>query len=124
MGMGVDIVELDRVKSIQKKFPGRFEQKILSPEELSGFRQPSVAYLASRFAAKEAGVKALGTGFSQGITMHHLKIVKSQAGGTSLFFSGPARARFDSLGADKVHLSLTHGRDSAVAVVILERDEF
>ena len=121
VGLGVDVVELDRVQAAHKKFARRFERRILTLEEASVMPSNPVAFLASRFAAKEAAVKALGTGFSSGITLHHIQIQKDPSGQVHVCFTGPARARFEALGAHRAHLSLSHGRNTAVAVVVLER---
>jgi len=121
VGLGIDVVELDRVKTAYEKFRIRFVSRILTQREAQLLPESPVAYLASRFAAKEAGVKALGTGFSQGITLKHLEIARGKSGPVRLIFTGPARDRFEFLGGRRVHLSISHGRDTAVAVVILER---
>lgn len=121
VGLGIDVVELDRVKSAYENFGHRFVSRILTQREVQLLPENPVAYLASRFAVKEAGVKALGTGFSQGITLKHLEVAKDRKGPVQLIFSGPARSRFEFLGGRKIHLSLSHGRDTAVAVVVLER---
>ncbi len=120
IGTGVDLIELDRIKAIYKKFGNRFSARILTPGELIRIPPNPVSYLASRFAAKEAGVKALGTGFALGITLQHLEILQDDLGRPELFFSGPASSRALELGVQKIHLSISHGRDIAVAVVILE----
>ncbi len=120
IGVGLDLVELYRVETIYKKFGNRFCKKILTPNELAKMPLNPVAYLASRFAAKEAGVKALGTGFSLGITFQHLEITHNDMGKPGLLIYGPADLRAVAMGAQKIHLSISHGRDAAVAVVILE----
>ncbi len=123
IGIGLDLVELRRIEAICRKYGKRFFGKLLTPKELSRVPPDCVPYLASRFAAKEAGVKALGTGFSQGITLQHLEIVKDSAGRPELFFSGPALSRSVEIGVKKIHLSISHGRDTAAAVVILENTD-
>lgn len=123
IGIGLDLVELRRIEAIYRKYGKRFYGKLLTAEELSRLPSDSVPYLASRFAAKEAGVKALGTGFSQGITLQHLKILNNSAGRPELFFSGPALTRAVKMNVEKIHLSISHGRDTAAAVVILENSD-
>lgn len=76
--------------------------------------------VAARFAAKEAAVKALGTGFAHGIGMHDIEIFSLPTGQPEVRFSGPAAQRMAQLGAARAHISLTHSRDTAAAVVILE----
>ncbi len=120
VGVGLDLVELDRIEAIYKRFGTRFTKKILTPKELTGHSTLPVVHLASRFAAKEAGVKALGTGFALGITLQHLEIVNNSSGRPQLLFSGPARSRAMQMGVHRTHLSISHGQRNAVAVVILE----
>lgn len=121
LGLGIDVVELARIGSALERFGTRFLEKILTPEELRNLPSGrSVPFAAARFAAKEAAVKALGTGFAQGISPQHISLRNLPAGQPTLLFHGPAAARADALGARRVHVSLTHGRDTAAAVVILE----
>ena len=123
VGLGIDIVELDRIHKALQRFGGRFSRRILTRAELDampGSGQARTNFLAARFAAKEAGVKALGTGMSGGITWHHLEVRPLTSGKPEILLYGPARSMADSLGARIAHISLTHGRDTAAAVVILE----
>lgn len=120
IGLGLDLVEKDRIAAIYNRYGLKFARKILTSHELERLPDNPLDYLASRFSAKEAGVKALGTGFSQGITLNHLEIVNNSQGKPELSFSGPAKERALKMGVDKIHLTLSHGRDTAAAVVILE----
>lgn len=120
VGLGLDLVELARIERILERFGASFTDKILTPTERQGLPLQAAAYVAARFAAKEAAVKALGTGFSQGIGMQHIEVQKEASGRPILVLHGPAAARCAALGATRLHLSLTHGRDTAAAVVILE----
>lgn len=120
VGLGLDVVELSRITRLLDRFGAAFTRKILSPAECDGLPPQAAAYVAARFAAKEAAVKALGTGFSQGIGLQHIEVQKLPSGQPLLLLSGPAAARCAALGATRIHLSLTHGRETAAAVVILE----
>lgn len=120
VGLGLDVVELTRIKRILERFGSSFTDKILTPAERLALPPQPIAYVAARFAAKEAAVKALGTGFSQGIAMQHIEVQKKDSGQPVLMLYGPAAAQCAALGATRLHLSLTHGRDTAAAVVILE----
>ncbi len=123
VGLGLDVVELDRIRRIWERFGETFSQRILTETEQTRLHVGSpVPYLASRFAAKEAAVKALGTGFRRGITFQQIEVRSHPSGQPVLTFSGAAQDTAAKLGAHRVHLSLTHGRDTAAAVVILERD--
>ena len=78
------------------------------------------AFVAGRFAAKEAAVKALGTGFAEGVSMRDVEVLRLPSGRPELRFSGAAARRAEELGVKAVHVSLTHERDVAGAVVVLE----
>ena len=120
VGLGLDVVELDRISRSLDRFGDRFLKKILTDTERASLPQNPVPYLSARFAAKEAGVKALGTGFSGGITLHDLEVFSLDSGKPGLRFLHAADTRSLELGVTDIHLSITHGRDIASAVVILE----
>ena len=122
VGIGIDVVEVARVEAMWSKYGMRFASRILAQEELTTFPAAAASYLASRFAAKEAAVKALGTGFAQGITMKQIAVVSGARGAPELAFYGTALERSNELGAARTHLSLSHERSTAVAVVILEKE--
>ena len=122
VGLGTDIVDMERIEKIAERFGERFAGHILHPEELEQWREsPHPTFLAGRFAAKEALVKALGTGFSQGIVMSDILIHKGVDGEPVAQLSGAALQRLQALGGDSIHVSISHDRHSAMAVVILER---
>lgn len=121
VGLGIDITELDRIKRSLEKFGERFTEKILTSteHELMPPQNP-VPYVAARFAAKEAAVKALGTGFAEGVTFKCVEITRHESGAPQLNFHGKALERSREMGVKGVHISITHGRDNAAAVVVLE----
>ena len=125
VGMGTDIVEVERISAGLERFGPRYAAKILSPAELAllapGGGLPPAVRLAGRFAAKEAAVKALGTGFSAGIGLHDVEILADAGGRPLLSFAGRALMRLQQLGARSLHGSISHERHYAVAVVILEK---
>lgn len=125
VGMGTDIVEVERISAGLERFGPRYAAKILSPAELAllapGGGLPLAVRLAGRFAAKEAAVKALGTGFSAGIGLHDVEILADAGGRPLLSFAGRALMRLQQLGARSLHVSISHERHYAVAVVILEK---
>lgn len=121
VGLGIDLTELERIGRAHERFGRRFLEKFLAPGELAALpAAPPLFQLAGRFAAKEAAAKALGTGFSGGITPAQVEVVHTPAGTPGLLFHGAARERAELLGARKAHLSLSHERSHAVAVVVLE----
>lgn len=120
VGLGVDIVELARIEKSLARFGRRFAEKILGPEELAAMPSLTVSYIAGRFAAKEAAVKALGTGFSQGIGPTLVEAVATSGGKPQLRLHGAALQRARDMGVTSSHVSISHDRSSAVAVVVLE----
>lgn len=120
IGVGIDIAELDRIARSYERFGGKFCARILTAAESSAMPGNAVPFLASRFAAKEAASKALGTGFSEGVTFQDIEVRSDALGKPTIHFHNAAQARFSELGAARAHLSISHGRDNAVAVVILE----
>ncbi len=120
IGLGTDLVEIDRIASSMQRFGNRFLTKILTPQERASLTNPSPTHVAGRFAAKEACVKALGTGFSQGIGFGHIDIISLESGQPTITLNGSALKRSLALHVHAIHLSITHGRNIASAVVILE----
>jgi holo-[acyl-carrier protein] synthase len=120
IGLGTDIVELARIETIFNKFGHHFVKKILSSAEIAALPIRPAAYLAGRFAAKEAAVKALGTGFSGGIGPRDIEIACNAQGTPCLRFFNQADARARALGVTRSFLSISHERSVAVAVVVLE----
>ena len=101
----------------------RFLARILTDAERAALpEEPKrrLAYVAGRWAAKEAAVKALGTGFSAGIGFHDVEIVPLPGGRPELRFHGKAQEAAETLGVHTTHISLSHERDMAGAMVILE----
>ncbi len=122
IGLGTDIVDMERVQRIAERFGERFACHVLHPEELEGWREsPHTTFLAGRFAAKEALVKALGTGFSQGVRLDNILVRKGPDGAPSMELFGKADEIRRELGVSSVHVSISHDRHSAMAVVILEK---
>ena len=124
IGLGTDIVELERIEKAAARFGERFAARILHPEELELWRKtPQTTFLAGRFAAKEALVKALGTGVAEGIFLTDILVRKGKNGRPTAHLFGAALERLKALGGDRVHVSISHDRHIAKAVVILERTE-
>lgn len=120
IGLGTDIAELARIKASYDRFGERLLQKILTDEEQKNLSKSPIAYIAGRFAAKEAAVKALGTGFSQGIGLLDVEVLRSPTGQPQLLLHGAARQRAEAMGMRTAHISISHDRNAAVAVVVLE----
>lgn len=121
-GVGTDLIEISRIERVLKRFGERFAQRILCEPELRrfrGHRQP-VAYLAKRFAAKEAFTKALGTGIHAPANWHGVWVVNLRSGRPVLEFSPALKTFLEQRRIQGAHLSLTDERDMAAATVILE----
>ncbi len=121
-GIGCDIVEIERIEHALERFGDRFMQKILSAREQAELHGRAAAYLASRFAAKEAAVKALGTGFRNGIQMPQIEITNNALGAPCLTFLGEAQRYAQSKYVSQAFVSLSHERHAAVAFVVLEAE--
>ncbi len=123
-GIGTDLIEIGRVEKVLKRFGERFAQRILCEPELKRFRahRKPVAYLAKRFAAKEAFTKALGTGIHAPANWHGVWVVNLKSGKPVLEFSPELKLLLEKRKISGAHLSLTDERDMAAATVILECD--
>lgn len=120
-GLGIDLVELERIKVLLKRKP-RFPQRILTEEERSIYHALSerrqVEFLAGRFAAKEALAKALGTGVGGRFSWQDVSILKEENGAPRLVW----HKRPSAIGRDDViHLSLSHSHRYALAQVVVEK---
>jgi holo-[acyl-carrier protein] synthase len=122
VGTGVDITEVQRIQRALDRFGERFLKRVFTPEEIrycTG-RPNGAERLAARFAAKEAGMKAIGTGLRGGVTWKDVEVVRQRGQRPYLQFHGRAAEFAAALGCRRTHLSLSHTRDQAIAHVILE----
>lgn len=124
-GIGTDIVRVARVQQDLERFGERFAARILTDKELAEFQdvKDRAHFLAKRFAAKEAAVKALGTGFTQGIHWREIGVGHDGRGKPLLELSGRALEFAQAHGIAAVHVSLADETDHAVAFVTLETRE-
>jgi holo-[acyl-carrier protein] synthase len=123
VGTGIDIAEVDRIAASLERFGRRFTDRIFTPDEIRYCESKAnkAERYAARFAAKEAGMKAIGTGWSQGVRWRDIEVRRMPGGRPTVAFHGRAGEFFTRLGAQRAHLSLTHTRGVAMAVVILEQ---
>ncbi len=123
-GIGVDMVNIDRIKKLHHKYGKRFVTKILNSSELELFQQTNDQdrFLANRFAGKEAATKALGTGFSQGITWKDFGVSNKPSGQPELILSNKLEKLFIAKGITSSHISLTDEQPWSMAFVILEKN--
>ena len=122
LGMGIDVVEVERLDQALQRHGERLERRVFTDGELLVCRKRGdrIQALAARFAAKEACLKALGTGWAGGLAFRQIEVVRAATGAPRLQLHGPAAERAASLGVRRSHLSLTHQPGVAAAVVLLE----
>ena len=120
-GIGTDIVHVNRMHENLDKYGDKFARRILTESEFNEFKekQNQAAFLAKRFAAKEATAKAMGTGFSGGLSLHHIGVEHDDAGKPILAFLDVAEKFVKEKKIKQTHLSLADERDYAVAFVTL-----
>lgn len=124
VGTGVDITEVGRIEAAVKRFGDRFLTRVFTPAEVRYcMDKPNAAErLAARFAAKEAGMKAIGTGLRHGVTWQDVEVLRLPGHRPVLQFHGNAAEFAARLGCKRTHLSLSHTAEQAIAHVILEGD--
>lgn len=123
VGIGTDLVELDRIEASVKKHGHKLAEKILSDSELKDYHmnlQP-IQFLASRFAAKEAVAKALGTGFREGLYLRHIMLDHNELGEPQLRYQGKAAELAQARGVTKSFITISHEKHMALAFVVLEK---
>ncbi len=119
-GVGVDIVEVERLKQTVEKYGESFLQKVFTPKELTYSRsKPDVhQHLAARFAAKEAFSKAFATGWSGEFRWRDVEVSNDPLGKPSIVVRGEMKKK---LGASQIHVSISHSDHAVVAVVLIEK---
>jgi holo-[acyl-carrier protein] synthase len=122
VGTGVDIAEVGRIKAAVERFGERFLRRVFTPAEVRYCmgKVNAAERFAARFAAKEAGMKAIGTGLRHGITWQDVEVLRMPGQRPVLKFSGKAAEFAERLGCKRTHLSLSHTKEQAIAHVILE----
>lgn len=124
LSIGIDITEVYRIRETMKRTP-RFAVRVFTEQERAYCESKGVAApqsYAGRFAAKEAFLKALKTGWRGKITWHDIEVISDDDGVPTLNITGEAKRILKKHGADRVHLSISHTTDHAIAQVILEKD--
>jgi len=122
LGLGTDLIETRRVKESVDRFGARFLERIFTAGEIAYCtrKKNAAESFAARFAAKEAGAKALGTGISRGVSWREFEVKREASGRPSLHLSGRAAELAEAMGVKRVQLSLTHSQEFALAVVVVE----
>ena len=123
LGVGTDLVEVSRIQRSVERFPQRFAQRILTAEELQEWSEhpDPVNYLAKAFAAKEAAVKALGTGIAQGVRFQDFRLYRQASGAPAFVLSGQAAALCAGHPAAEILISLSDDAGLVQAFAVLTR---
>ena len=123
LGLGTDLIEIERIQTSIDQFGDRFLNRIFTESEIAYClrkKRHSAESFAARFAAKEAGAKALGTGISRGVSWKEIEVRRQPGERPTLHLTGRAAERARSMGVGNIQLSLTHSREVAMAVVSVE----
>lgn len=123
-GVGIDLVDNDRMEKIIKKWGLKFLGRIFSEGEIAycGRHVQSSIHYGARFAAKESFLKALGIGLGEGVRLNDIEVVNDEKGKPELVLGGEAKEQIRKRKINKIHLSLTHTKQYASAVVLLEKE--
>jgi holo-[acyl-carrier protein] synthase len=123
VAIGIDIIEVARIREVLLRTP-RFRERVFTPAErkyCDSRGAVAAQHYAARFAAKEAALKALQTGWRGGISWQDVEIASRDSGAPYLIFYHRVRELFESSGATEAHLSMAHTSEHAIAEVVLER---
>ena len=121
-GIGVDLVNAKRIQLLYQKYGDRFPKRILDVDEMQLFENSKnkERYLCNAFAGKEAAVKALGTGFSQGVHWKDFGLSRKSSGQPQLHYTKKIKEKFNSLGISSSHISISDEDPWSIAMVVLE----
>ncbi len=123
-GIGIDLVENERIEKIIKKWGDKFLSRVFSDKEVEYCNRHVQAPLhyAARFAAKESFLKAMGIGLGMGVKLREIEVARNSKGKPDLVLCGEAKVQIEKRKIAKVHLSLTHTKKYATAFVVLEKN--
>src|SRR5713226_4619296 len=123
-GIGVELALISRLREVVQRWDERFLRRVFTDEEIAYCRRrrDPIPHLAARFAAKEATLKALGTGLSMGVNWRELEVRRERGQAPTMVLTGRSEAIARAKGASRVLLSLTHDGDYAMAQAMLVRD--
>src|ERR1700751_989644 len=124
VGTGIDITEVPRIAATISRFGERFLHRVFTKGEIlyCDSKANRAERYAARFAAKEAAMKAIGTGWNHGVTWRDVEVRRTPGSRPTMEFHNKAGEFFRKLGAARAHLSITHTKESAMAQVILESE--
>lgn len=123
-GIGVDLAQISRLRRVVERWSDRFLRRVFTEAEIAYCRQrrDPIPHLAARFAAKEATLKALGTGLSMGVNWRELEVRRERGQAPTMVLTGRSESIARAKGASRVLLSLTHDGDYAMAQAMLVGD--
>ena len=121
LSTGVDFTEIERVAGVLDRYGDRFLRRVFTPGEIA-YCRGRAPNLAARFAAKEAVMKCLGTGF-RGVGWRDVEVVRAPSGAPSARLHGRARRRAERLGVTEIAISLSHSREYAMVVAVASRPD-
>ena len=121
IGVGTDIIEVNRIEKLLSK-QKKFKERIFTPGEIAycEHKVNSAQNYAARFAVKEAFLKAIGTGWREGVAFKEIEVVNNEKGKPELVLSGNAKQITDEMGVTNIQVSISHLKDLAIGFVILE----
>ena len=121
-GIGIDVAEVDRIREAIERHGRRFIERIYTPAEIAYVERKANRFerYAARFAAKEAGMKAIGTGWKRGVRWQDFEVTNLPSGRPTMHFHGVAGRIAADLGIRNVAISITHTASEGVAIVIVE----
>jgi holo-[acyl-carrier protein] synthase len=122
IGLGTDLIEIERIERSLARFGDAFLARVYTPGEIAycTAKKNAAESFAARFAAKEAGAKALGTGISRGVSWREFEVRRQPGQRPELHLSGRAAQIAAGLGVRRLSLSLSHSRELSIAVVVAE----
>ncbi len=122
-GIGTDLVEVNRIERILKRWGERFTARVYSHNEINYCENracPAMHY-AARFAAKESFLKSLGIGLGMGVKLKDIEVINNPQGSPQFRIHERVKSILDKVGVSSIHVSMTHTRDHAQAIVVLEK---
>ncbi len=122
-GIGIDLVENDRINKIISKWGDKFLCRVFSEREIAYCGRHAQAHIhySARFAVKESFLKAIGIGLGRGVKLKEIEVVNEESGKPNLVLYGGAQEHTIQAGIEKIHLSITHTKNYASAIVLLEK---
>jgi holo-[acyl-carrier protein] synthase len=122
-GIGIDLVENDRMNKIIQKWGDKFLCRVFSESEVAycGHHAQAHIHYSARFAVKESFLKAIGIGLGRGVKLNEIEVVNEESGKPNLMLYGGAQEHFVQAGIETIHLSITHTKKYASAMVLLEK---